>query len=99
MSVEGQWNVTMDTPLGKQQFNLTFKQAAGVWSGTMAGGRTGTSELSAVKVEGDSVSFETNVNSPMGSVKLSMSGNVSGDALSGVCKTSFGNANFSGVRA
>jgi hypothetical protein len=99
MSVEGQWNVTMDTPLGKQQFTLSFTQAAGTWSGSMVGGRTGTSELTGIKVEGQAVSFETNVNSPMGSIKLSMSGNVAGDALSGVCKTSFGDANFTGVRA
>jgi len=99
MSVEGQWNVTMDTPLGKQQFTLSFKQAGGAWSGTMVGGRTGTSELTAIKVDGGAVSFETNVNSPMGSLKLTMIGNVTGDALSGVCKTSFGDANFTGVRA
>jgi hypothetical protein len=99
MSVEGQWNVTMDTPLGKQQFTLSFTQAAGAWSGTMVGGRTGTSELTAIKVEGPAVSFETNVNSPMGSIKLSVSGNLTGDALNGVCKTSFGDANFTGVRA
>lgn len=99
MSVEGQWNVTMDTPMGTQQFSLTFVQAVGTWSGTMVGGRTGTAELSSVKVEGAAVSFEAKVNSPMGSVKLSMSGTVAGDAISGVCKTMFGNADFKGVRA
>jgi hypothetical protein len=99
MSVEGQWNVTMDTPLGKQQFTLTFTQAGGSWTGTLAGGRTGTAELTAINVAGPTVTFETKVNSPMGAIQLSLSGTVTGDALNGVCKTSFGDANFSGVRA
>jgi hypothetical protein len=72
---------------------------AGAWSGTLANARTGTAQLTDIKVEGQAVSFETSVNSPMGTIKLSVSGNVAGDALNGVCKTSFGNANFTGVRA
>jgi hypothetical protein len=99
MNVAGQWNVTMETPLGTQQFSLTFREAAGVWSGTMVGDKTGTSELSSLKVDGTSVSFETKVNSPMGSLKLNMSGTVNGDAIAGVCKTMFGDADFKGARA
>lgn len=98
MSVEGQWNVSMDTPLGKQQFSLNFAQAGGAWSGTMAGAR-GTTELVGVKVDGGTVSFETTVNGPMGSLKLNMSGTVDGNAIKGVCKTMFGNADFAGTRA
>jgi hypothetical protein len=65
----------------------------------MVGARIGTSELTALKVEGLAISCEAKVNSPMGPVNITMNGTVSGDAISGVCKTLFGNANFSGVRA
>jgi hypothetical protein len=99
MSVAGQWNVTMDTPLGKQEFKLNLSEAAGAWSGTVVGPRIGTAPLSDIKVDGTALSFDTNVNSPMGAIKLTLSGTVSGDALSGVCKTAFGNANFTAVRA
>ena len=98
MSVAGQWNVTMDTPLGAQQFTLTFTEAAGAWSGSMVGGRTGTTELKNMQVAGTVVSFETNVNSPMGALTLNMSGTIAGDAITGTCKTMFGNAEFKGVR-
>ncbi len=99
MSVEGQWNVTMETPLGTQRFSLKFSQSAGAWSGTMVAEKTGASELSALKVDGATVSFETKVSSPMGPLKLDMSGTVQGDTLTGVCKTMLGNANFSAMRA
>jgi autotransporter translocation and assembly factor TamB len=99
MSVEGQWNVTMDTPLGTQQFSLNFRQAGGAWSGTMTGDKIGTAELTSLKVEGTSVSFETKVNSPMGPLSVTMSGSVNGSALTGVCKTMFGNMDFKGARA
>jgi hypothetical protein len=99
MSVAGEWNMTMDTPLGKQEFKLNLSEAAGVWSGAVVGPRIGTAPLTDIKVEGTTLSFDTNVNSPMGAIKLSLSGSLSGDALSGVCKTAFGNANFTGVRA
>jgi hypothetical protein len=99
MSVEGSWNVKMDTPMGTQQFTLNFSQSAGVWNGTLINERTGNSELSGLKVDGSAVSFETKVNSPMGSLKVTMNATVDGDAIAGVCKTTLGNANFTGKRA
>jgi hypothetical protein len=99
MSIEGSWNVKMDTPMGTQQFTLSFSQSAGAWNGTLINERTGNSELSGLKVDGDTVSFDTKVNSPMGSLKVTMNATVQGDAITGVCKTMLGNANFAGQRA
>jgi len=99
MGVDGHWNVRMETPLGTQVFSLTFSQSAGVWSGTMISDRTGTTDLTDLKVDGATVAFETKLSGPMGSLKLTMNGTVDGNAIAGVCKTSLGNANFTGVRA
>src|SRR5262245_22032120 len=99
MSVAGQWTVTMDTPLGKQQVSLTFAEAGGNWTGTLSGHRIGTAGLTAINVAGSSVTCESKVNTPMGVVQLALQGTVEGDSLSGVCKTTFGNANFTGVRS
>jgi hypothetical protein len=97
MSVAGQWNVTMPTPMGTQTFTWDLKESAGTWSGTMQS-KAGASELTGVKVDGDKLSFASKVNSPMGSLDVTFNGAVSGANISGVCKTAFGDMQFSGVR-
>lgn len=98
MSVAGKWNLTMDTPIGTQKFSWNLLESGGAWSGTMDS-PGGLSQLSGVKVEGDKLSLDTAVQSPMGTVNLAFSGAVAGDSVSGVCKTMFGDLAFSGVRA
>ena len=98
MSVAGKWNVSMDTPIGRQQFAWDLKEGDGAWTGVMDG-PTGRADLKDIRVSGDSVAFETRVNSPMGAINLSFSGAVAGDQISGTCKTMFGNVQFTGARA
>jgi hypothetical protein len=87
----------MDTPIGTQKFVWTIQPAGAGWSGSMES-RAGTSEMANVNVVGDRLSFDTAVNSPMGSVQLAFSGAAAGDTISGTCKTRFGDTQFSGVR-
>lgn len=98
MSVAGQWQLSMDTPIGKQNFTWDLQQSGTGWTGTMHG-QAGPSELKDISVSGDSVAFNTLVNSPMGSIKLGFSGAVAGDQISGTCKTMFGDIKFAGQRA
>ena len=97
MSVAGKWNVSMDTPIGRQQFGWDLQENGGAWSGVMDG-PTGRADLKDIRVSGDSVAFDTRINSPMGAINLAFSGAVQGDQISGTCKTMFGNAQFSGTR-
>ena len=97
MSVAGKWNVTMETPIGTQKFVWDIQQGDGGWSGTM-NSQGGVSQLQGMKVEGDKVSFDTTVHSPMGSVAVSFNGAVAGSNISGTCKTMFGDMTFAGVR-
>jgi hypothetical protein len=97
MSVAGKWNVTMDTPIGRQKFTWELQQSGDAWRGTMDG-QTGKSDLNNIRVEGDSVGFDTRVVSPMGAINLTFEGAVNGDQISGACKTIFGNTQFTGVR-
>ncbi|MGH8175191.1 MAG: hypothetical protein ACREV5_02875 [Steroidobacter sp.] len=97
MSVAGKWNVTMDTPIGTQKFEWDLQQAGDGWTGIM-NGQAGKSDLSGIKVEGDAVGFETRVSSPMGAINLTFNGSVSGDQISGTCKTIYGNTQFTGQR-
>ena len=61
-------------------------------------GQAGRSDLNNIRVDGDSVGFETRVNSPMGAINLTFDGSVSGDQISGTCKTMFGDTQFTGAR-
>ena len=97
MSVAGKWQVSMDTPIGKQQFTWDLKQVNGAWQGTMQS-QAGKSSLGDIEVNGDQLSFQTTVNSPMGTVHLSFAGAVASDRVAGTCKTLFGNHAFSGQR-
>lgn len=99
MSIDGKWNVSMDTPLGRQSFVWELRQAAGVWSGTMTNAKTGASTLTNIQVEGDAVSFATSVSSPMGAIHATFRAAVAGDTVKGTCKTKFGDMAFAGVRA
>lgn len=98
MSFAGKWNVTLDTPLGKQSAVWDIRQAGGGWTGTMQA-KTGASELKNMKVQGDTLAFETSVKSPLGSINAIVNCSLQADAVSGICKTSYGNMRFSGVRA
>jgi hypothetical protein len=97
MTAAGKWNITMDTPLGTQKFTWDLQPAGTGWKGTMVS-QGGPSELTDIRVDGNSVGCSTQVNSPMGAIQLAFSGSVSGDAISGTCKTLFGDQKFSGQR-
>jgi len=97
MSVAGKWNVTMETPIGTQKFVWDLQSQAGAWSGTMAAS-TGTTALTNIVADGDRFSCESNVSSPMGSIHVAFSGEVTGNTVTGSCRTQFGNSAFTGTR-
>ena len=97
MSVAGKWNISMDTPIGNQKFTWDLQPAGGGWQGTMVS-QAGPSALTDIQVEGGSVGCKARVHSPMGQIDLAFSGSVAGDAISGTCKTLFGDQKFIGQR-
>lgn len=98
MSVDGTWSITMTTPRGDQQSTLTVKSDGAVFTGTTSSQR-GTAEIKDGKVNGNSLSWTTQLTSPM-PMTLSYSATVDGDAMTGnVQLGSFGSAPLKGVRA
>jgi hypothetical protein len=98
MSATGQWNVTINSPMGAQQGTLDIAVDGATLTGTMVGPQ-GTLALEDGKVDGASLSWAANVTSPM-PIKLEFSAEVNGDEISGTVKLgAFGNASFSGSRA
>lgn len=98
MSVDGDWKVTMNSPMGSQQATLTLKASGGALSGKIVGPQ-GTQEFNDGTVNGGTVAWKIKLTQPM-PMELEFSGAVDGDAIKGNVKLgAFGNASFEGTRA
>jgi len=96
-SADGQWETTMNTPMGQQKATITLATDGDTLTGTMEG-QQGTLELKDGAVDGDTVSWKADITNPM-PITLEFSATVDGDSLSGDVKLgSFGNASFTGTR-
>ena len=96
-SADGQWETTMNTPMGQQKATITLATDGDTLTGTMAG-QQGPLELKDGAVDGASVSWKADITNPM-PITLEFSATVDGDSLSGDVKLgSFGNASFTGTR-
>lgn len=99
MSVAGKWKVTMQTPVGTMRFTWDLANEGGAWRGRMLGQPpVGDSDLRSIQVDGDALAFATTTRSPMGPLELEFSGTVAADAMTGVCKTTYGDYRFSAER-
>ncbi|MBC8363982.1 MAG: hypothetical protein H8E59_03150 [Actinobacteria bacterium] len=98
MSVDGTWNVTMQTPMGAQSGTLTFATDGGTLTGEM-GGPQGNIPIEDGTCDGNQLSWVVNMTSPM-PIKVESSATVDGDTITGEAKLgAFGTATFEGTRA
>lgn len=67
-SVEGKWNLKIQTPMGEQTPTLTLVAKGNALSGTFAGAR-GTANFDGGTIDGDKISGE--IKSPMGPTRFS----------------------------
>ena len=98
MAVDGNWNITMTTPMGERNAALTLKSAGGTLTGTQcADGKSG--EIFDGTVNGDDVAWKISITNPM-PLTLAFTGKVEGDAISGEMGIGpMGSFPFKGVRA
>lgn len=97
MSADGNWKVTVKSPMGSQDAVLTLDTSSGTLSGSFAGPQ-GTQEFDGGSANGNSLSWNVKVTQPM-SMDIDFSAEVDGDNISGNMKLgSFGEATFSGNR-
>ena len=98
MSADGNWNTTMNTPMGAQNATLTLATDGNSLTGKMSGPQ-GELELQDGAVDGDNLTWKADITTPM-AMTLEFSATVEGDEISGTVKLgAFGNATFSGTRA
>lgn len=98
MAVDGNWNLTMTTPMGERQATLSLKQAGGALTGTQ-GADGNTAEIFDGTVSGDAVNWKVSITNPM-PLTLEFIGTISGDSMSGEMGIGpMGSFPFNGVRA
>jgi hypothetical protein len=97
MSADGNWKITINTPMGAQVVDAEIKTNGDTFTGTTKG-QMGTQEVSG-KVDGDTLTWSADITNPM-PMKLEFTAKVDGDKMNGNVKLGmFGNAALSGVRA
>src|SRR4030081_2662563 len=98
MAVDGNWNITMSTPMGERNATLSLKNAGGTLTGTL--GADGNSpEIFDGTASGDDVAWKVSITDPM-PLTLAFTGKVSGDSISGEMGIGpMGSFPFTGTRA
>ena len=96
MSADGNWKITINTPMGAQEVNASITTSADSFTGKTSG-RMGDADISG-KVAGDTLTWSAAITTPM-PMTLEFEATVAGDAMTGNVKLgAFGNAPLSGVR-
>lgn len=86
MSAAGTWNLTIDSPLGKQRAKVTLTQSAGSWDGTSLDLISGEdSACFNIEVNGKDVGWQQHITKPM-KLKLTYKLTLDGDRLTGKVK-------------
>ena len=98
MSVDGNWNIVVSSPMGDQPSTLELKADGGSLSGTQ-GAQGQSSPIANGKVDGDTVTWSNSITQPF-PMTLEFTGTLAGDTLNGNVKAgSFGTFPFKGSRA
>ena len=98
MAIDGDWNIAVNSPMGKQESKLTFSSEGGTLTGTQTAPQ-GSQPISGGSIDGDTVKWSASITSPF-PMTLEFTGKLAGDSLDGSVKAgSFGSFPFTGVRA
>lgn len=96
-AIDGNWEVTVNSPMGQQKITMDLRTSGGVLSGTMTGAM-GSAPVAGT-ADGDSFAFSTQITTPF-PISIEVSATAEADALKGQVKTQgFGTFPMTGVRA
>jgi hypothetical protein len=98
MAVDGNWNITMTTPMGERKATLALTNSGGTLTGTQ-GAEGNSGEIFDGTTSGDDVAWKISITNPM-PLTLAFTGKVSGDNMSGEMGIGMmGSFPFTGTRA
>jgi len=97
MSADGNWKITMHTPMGARTMGVAIATSGDAFAGKIDS-EMGTQELTG-KIDGDTLTWSTDITNPM-PMTLEFTVKVDGDKMTGKCKLgTFGIADLAGERA
>ncbi|WP_454619984.1 hypothetical protein [Bradyrhizobium cenepequi] len=98
MAVDGNWNLTLSTPMGERQATLSLKNSGGTLTGTQ-GAEGDSAEIFDATANGDDVAWKVSITNPM-PITLEFTGKVTGDNIAGEMGIGpMGSFPFTGTRA
>jgi hypothetical protein len=98
MAVDGNWKITMSTPMGDRDAGLTLASSGATLTGKQSAEGNET-EIFDGSVNGNDVAWKVKITSPM-PLTLAFTGKVSGDAIEGDMGIGpMGSFPFKGTRA
>ena len=98
MSAAGNWNTTMNTPMGAQNGTMELTEDGGTLSGTLSTPQ-GSIDLEEGTIDGNNMAWKASISQPM-AMTLEFTATLDGDNITGDAKLgSFGNASFTATRA
>ena len=98
MAVDGNWNITMSTPMGDRDATLSLKSTGGTLTGTQSA-EGNSVEIFDGTVNGDDLSWKVSITNTM-PLTLEFTGKVSGDNIAGEMGIGpMGSFPFTGKRA
>lgn len=96
MSADGNWKITINTPMGARTVNATIKTSGDTFTGTTTSDM-GSQDITG-KVNGDKLAWSFDISQPM-PMTLDFDATVQGDKMTGNVKLGmFGNAPLNGER-
>ncbi len=97
MSVDGNWKITISTPMGPQEVTASITSQGNTFTGTSESAIGGAQEISG-QVNGDTLTWSADITKPM-PLKLEFTAKVDGDKMTGTAKLgAFGSAPLTGQR-
>jgi hypothetical protein len=98
MAVDGDWNITMSTPMGERTATLSLKADGGTLTGVQAA-EGNSAEIFDGSANGDDIAWKVSITNPM-PLTLEFTGKVAGDNISGEMGIGpMGSFPFTGMRA
>ena len=96
MSADGNWKVTINTPMGARIMNVGIATSGDTFTGVVDS-EMGNRQVTG-KVDGDTLTWSTDITNPM-PMTLEFTARVDGDKMTGRCRLGrFGNASLVGER-
>ena len=87
VSLEGTWNLVVKGPTGAQPTVLVLERSGDTLTGTQSGQGSSTT-VTDVRIDGSKVSWVNHVTRPI-KLKVTFTGEISGNRMSGKCKAGF----------